>query len=109
MPVGREDDARQFYGELLGFPEMEKPDTLKPDGGVWFATGSIDLHIGVEVNFAPAKKAHVAYQVDDLERVATTLREAGYMVKPDERLPGYRRFYTEDPFGNRVEILTPVV
>lgn len=107
MPAGKEDVARHFYGELLGFPEIEKPDTLKAGGGVWFATGTIDLHIGVENDFAPAKKAHVAYQVDDLDAVADTLREAGFIVKPDDRLPGYRRFYTDDPFGNRVEILTP--
>lgn len=107
MPAGREDDARRFYGDLLGFPELEKPDTLKPLGGVWFGTGTIDLHVGVEEPFTPAKKAHVAYQVDALDAVAASLREAGFMVKPDDRLPGYRRFYTEDPFGNRVEILTP--
>lgn len=108
MPTGREDDARHFYGDLLGFSELEKPGTLKAGGGVWFATGSVDLHIGVEEPFAPAKKAHVAYQVDDLEAVAESLRNAGFLVKPDDRLPGYRRFYTEDPFGNRVEILTPL-
>lgn len=107
MPTGREDDARHFYGDLLGFPELKKPDTLKSVGGVWFATGTIDLHMGVEEPFAPAKKAHVAFQVIDLDRIADSLRTAGFMVKPDDRLPGFHRFYTEDPFGNRVEILTP--
>lgn len=108
MPTGREDDARLFYGELLGFAELEKPDTLKSLGGAWFATGTIDLHVGVEEPFTPAKKAHVAFQVDDLDVVAASLQNAGFMVKPDDRLPGYHRFYTEDPFGNRVEILKPV-
>lgn len=107
MPAGQENEARRFYGELLGFSELEKPDTLKSLGGVWFATGTIDLHVGVEESFSPAKKAHVAYQVEDLDAIAESLRNAGFMVKQDDRLPGYRRFYTEDPFGNRVEILTP--
>lgn len=107
MPRGKEDDARHFYGALLGFSELEKPETLQSLGGVWFETGTIDLHIGVEEPFSPAKKAHVAYEVENLDEVAELLKAAGFMVKPDNRLPGYRRFYTEDPFGNRVEILTP--
>lgn len=108
MPPGKEDEARHFYGELLGFEELTKPATLQSLGGVWFATGSIDLHIGVEDPFSPAKKAHIAYQVHDLDLVAQALRTAGFLVKPDGRLPGFDRFYTEDPFGNRVEILTPL-
>lgn len=107
MPAGGEEDARLFYGAILGFPELQKPSSLQSLGGVWFGTGSIDLHVGVEAGFSPAKKAHVAYQVADLNAVAHALQDAEFMVKPDDRLPGYRRFYTEDPFGNRVEILTP--
>lgn len=108
MPADMDEAARHFYGELLGFREIEKPETLQPLGGVWFATGSIDLHIGVEEPFSPAKKAHVAYQVNDLEAAEESLRSGGFPVRPDDRLPGYRRFYTDDPFGNRVEILTPL-
>ena len=107
MPAGGEAEARRFYGDLIGLVEIEKPETLRSLGGVWFASGSIDIHIGVEEPFVPAKKAHVAYHVTDLEKVAATLHEAGFLVTPDDRLPGYNRFYTEDPFGNRVEILTP--
>ena len=107
MPADKEDEARHFYGELLGFPELPKPASLQRLGGVWFGTGTIDLHLGVEDPFSSARKAHVAYQVDNLELVANVLRAAGFPVKPDDRLPGYNRFYTEDPFGNRVEILTP--
>lgn len=107
MPASREGDARRFYGELLGMPELEKPASLQSLGGVWFQSGSIDLHVGVEEPFLPAKKAHVAYQVADLDAVADRLKSAGFVVNFDDRLPGYRRFYTEDPFGNRVEILTP--
>lgn len=107
MPPAGEGKARRFYGELLGMPELEKPASLQSLGGVWFQSGSIDLHVGVEDPFLPAKKAHVACQVTDLDAVAERLNGAGFEVNPDDRLPGYRRFYTEDPFGNRVEILTP--
>lgn len=107
IPVGSEAEARHFYGDLLGMTEIEKPASLQSLGGVWFRTGSIDLHLGTESPFAPAKKAHIAYHVDDLDAVGERLAEAGFMVNPDGRLPGFRRFYTEDPFGNRVEILTP--
>lgn len=107
IPVDGEAQARHFYGELLGMIEIGKPASLQSLGGVWFRSGSIDLHLGTEEPFAPAKKAHVAYQVDDLDAVGERLAKAGFMVNPDDRLPGYRRFYTEDPFGNRVEILTP--
>lgn len=108
MPDGREAEARAFYGDLLGFPEIDKPDTLKSLGGVWFSTGNIDLHVGVEKDFRPQKKAHIAYEVGDLDAVLQRVAKAGYPVQLDDRLPGFRRFYTEDPFGNRIEILTPL-
>lgn len=107
IPAGGEDRARGFYRDLLGLTEIDKPASLHSLGGVWFSTGTIDLHLGVEANFAPAKKAHVAYQVADLAAVAEAMTHAGFAVIPDDRLPGFDRFYTEDPFGNRVEILTP--
>lgn len=107
MPHGRETDARRFYADILGLTEVEKPASLKSHGGVWFRTGSIDLHLGVEEPFLPARKAHISYQVNDLESMAESLRRAGFPVKPDDRLPGFNRVYTEDSFGNRVEILTP--
>lgn len=107
MPAGGETEARHFYGDLMGMVEIEKPASLRSLGGVWFRSGSIDLHLGIEEPFAPAKKAHVAYRVADLDAVGHRLQEAGFLMLPDTRLPGYRRFYTEDPFGNRVEILTP--
>lgn len=108
MPAGGEDAARQFYGDLLGLPEIPKPETLADRGGVWFATGNLDLHIGVDPEFVPAKKAHIAYQVADLAAVRTRLEAAGYPIVLDVRLPGYDRFHTSDIFGNRVEILIPI-
>jgi catechol 2,3-dioxygenase-like lactoylglutathione lyase family enzyme len=105
MPEQGEDLARQFYGEILGFPEVPKPDVLRQKGGVWFRTGNLDLHLGVDRPFVAAKKAHVAYEVSDLEWVMELLVKAGFPIDEDEYLPGYDRFYTADPFGNRVELL----
>jgi catechol 2,3-dioxygenase-like lactoylglutathione lyase family enzyme len=100
-PPGCEDDAREFYGALLGLVEVEKPEPLRGRGGVWFE----QLHVGVEPDFAPARKAHPALRVDDLDAVAARLSAAGRRVDWDDTLPGVRRFYTADPWGNRVELL----
>lgn len=100
-PPGCEADARRFYGELLGLAEVEKPEPLRARGGVWFE----ELHVGVEKEFTPARKAHPALRVDDLEALAGRLEAAGERVQWDESLPGARRFYTTDPWGNRVELL----
>jgi catechol 2,3-dioxygenase-like lactoylglutathione lyase family enzyme len=106
-PKGCEDDARRFYGELLGLREMPKPEPLRARGGVWFAVGSQELHIGVDDSFQPARKAHPALRVDaaGLDRLAATLERAGIQVTWDLELPGVRRFFTKDPWGNRVESL----
>ena len=100
-PPGCEVAARAFYGELLGLVEVEKPEPLRGRGGVWFE----QLHVGVEQDFAPARKAHPALRVEDLDDVAGRLQAAGAPVQWDEALPGVRRFYTADPWGNRVELL----
>lgn len=100
-PPGCEDEAREFYGRLLGLVEVDKPEPLRARGGVWFE----QLHIGVESDFAPARKAHPALRVDDLDAVASRLSAAGRDVRWDDALPGIRRFYTADPWGNRVELL----
>lgn len=107
IPAGGEAAARAFYGGLLGLAELEKPVNLRGRGGVWFQTASLQLHLGVDPAFQPATKAHVAYRVADLPAVRGRLAAAGHPVREDEPLPGYRRFYTEDPFGNRVEVLAP--
>ena len=109
-PAGCEAQARAFYGELLGLPEVEKPEPLRASGGAWFALGDQQLHVGVEDPFAPAAKAHPALSVDDeeLDGLAARLEAAGAPVIWDDRLPGARRFYTADPFGNRLELLARI-
>ena len=100
-PAGGEAAARRFYGELLGFAEIPKPENLRRRGGVWFGTGNLELHLGVDADFRPARKAHVAFRVADLAAVRDRLAAAGYRPVEDEPLPGYRRCYVGDPFGNR--------
>ena len=103
MPVGGEDDARRFYGGILGLTEVEKPEPMQANGGVWFAEG---IHVSAEGGFSPARRAHPALRVDDIDSLAEALAAAGCDVTWDERWPGVRRFYTRDPFGNRVEALS---
>ncbi len=107
MPAGAEAEARRFYGELLGLREIEKPESLRSRGGVWFQSGTLQLHLGVDPDFAPATKAHVAFEVADLDAARRRCLAAGHPVRDDSDLPGHARFYTDDPFGNRVEILQP--
>jgi catechol 2,3-dioxygenase-like lactoylglutathione lyase family enzyme len=106
-PRGCGADARRFYGDLLGLVEVEKPETLRGSGGVWFRCGEQQLHVGVEDTFVPARKAHPAFRVADgqLDALAERLRRAGEQVVWDVALAGVRRFYTQDPWGNRIELL----
>lgn len=105
MPAGREPDARLFYGEILGLPELEKPEALKSRGGVWFGLADgRQLHLGVEQDFSPNKKAHPCFVVDgEYEALAHRLEQTGHAVQHDSLNPPIRRFYTHDPFGNRLE------
>ena len=105
MPAGAEAEARAFYADLLGLVEVEKPEPLQRRGGCWFAGPGIALHLGVETPFSPARKAHPAFLATDLAGLAEKLAAAHCPVKWDEALPGVRRFYTADPFGNRIEII----
>ncbi len=109
-PVGSEADARGFYGDLLGLPELEKPEALRGRGGVWFACGAQQLHVGVAADFAPAVKAHPALRVrqPDLDLIAGRLAAAGSTVQWDDAIPDVRRFYTSDPWGNRIEFTVNV-
>jgi catechol 2,3-dioxygenase-like lactoylglutathione lyase family enzyme len=106
-PPGCEAEARRFFGALLGLTEMEKPEPLRPRGGVWFELGAQQLHVGVAEPFTPARKAHPALIVASggIEVLADRLAAGGAVVLWDESLPGARRFFTEDPWGNRIELL----
>jgi catechol 2,3-dioxygenase-like lactoylglutathione lyase family enzyme len=106
MPPGGEAQARSFYGDILGLPERPKPAQPAGRGAVWFERGEIKLHIGVDNEFRPARKAHVALIVEELSVLAARLKAAGFPVI-DDPLPDRTRFYTEDPFGNRIELLEP--
>jgi catechol 2,3-dioxygenase-like lactoylglutathione lyase family enzyme len=103
-PRGCEAEARAFYGGLLGLEELEKPAPLRARGGCWFRAGGNELHVGVEEPFAPARKAHPGFLVDDLATLAERLRGQGIEVTPDETIPGVERAYVADPFGNRLEL-----
>ena len=106
MPAGREDDAREFYARLLGIPEVTKPPHLAKRGGVWFETGPVKIHLGVDADFRPARKAHPALLVRALRPLVERLREARVEVVEDP-LEGYSRVYVTDPFGNRLELMEP--
>jgi catechol 2,3-dioxygenase-like lactoylglutathione lyase family enzyme len=108
MPRGREPEARTFYADILGMIELPKPANLAARGGLWFALGTQQLHLGVEDDFRPALKAHPAFLVRDLPGLRARLEQRGYAPHEDEPLAGYNRFYAADPFGNRLEFLEPV-
>src|SRR3984885_2685038 len=104
-PEGCESAAREFYGSLLGMKELEKPPVLRARGGCWFECGPQQLHIGVEHDFRAAKKAHPAFAVRDLDGLRESMEARGVTVVEDDNLPGTRRFYVEDPWGNRLEFM----
>jgi catechol 2,3-dioxygenase-like lactoylglutathione lyase family enzyme len=103
-PPGGEEDARAFYAGLLGLEELPKPEPLRARGGCWFRAGSGELHVGVEEPFAPARKAHPGLVVDGLDELVERLAGAGVAVAWDDAIPGVRRCYAADPFGNRLEL-----
>ncbi len=105
MPPGREGDAEAFYSGLLGFERLSKPPVLAARGGCWFARGPVALHLGVEEDFRPARKAHPALVVDDLAALETALRAAGVEVRPNADRPSGTGSYVDDPFGNRLEFM----
>ena len=106
MPAGGERLARRFYSEVLGLAEIPKPPNLAARGGAWFQCGPLQLHLGVEADFRPARRAHPALLVRDLGEIIRTLTAAGFEVKYDsEPIQGFDRAFTADPFGNRIELL----
>lgn len=104
IPEGGEGQARVFFVGLLGMREVPKPETLSAKG-CWFEGGGANLHIGIDPDFRPATKAHPAFLVDDLEDLRARLEQAGFATKDDKPVPGYARFFTADPFGNRIELM----
>jgi catechol 2,3-dioxygenase-like lactoylglutathione lyase family enzyme len=105
MPAGREDDARRFYSGLLGLPERAKPPALAARGGAWFESASVKIHLGVEADFRPARKAHPALRVHALRVLVAVLEGAGHGVTEDGPVDGRDRVYVDDPFGNRLELI----
>ena len=105
MPAGREDEARVFYGKLLGLTEMPKPADMAKRGGAWFEAGAVKIHLGVEAEFHPARKAHPGLRVEGLAELVEGLRAAGVTVVDGQPIDGVERVFVEDPFGNRIELL----
>jgi catechol 2,3-dioxygenase-like lactoylglutathione lyase family enzyme len=107
MPRGEEPAAKAFYEALLGISEVPKPPHLAVRGGCWFENDQLKIHLGVEADFRPARKAHPALLVDDLPGLVAVLAAAGVKIVDDEPLEGYHRVYVDDPFGNRIELMEP--
>ena len=108
MPPGNEALARAFFAGLLGIPEVPKPPELAKRGGCWFERSALKIHLGVETDFRPARKAHPALEVQDLPQLIVRLKAHGHAVNEDEPLEGFHRVYVDDPFGNRIELLEPL-
>jgi catechol 2,3-dioxygenase-like lactoylglutathione lyase family enzyme len=106
MPAGGEDAAREFYSRLLGIPEVPKPAELAKRGGVWFESGVVKVHLGVDPEFHPARKAHPGFIVRDLRQLVLRLQLSGVEVD-EEPLSGSYRVYVADPFRNRLELMEP--
>lgn len=107
IPAGGEDAARAFWAGLLGMKEVPKPPQLS-QSGCWFVGGSLNLHLGVDPDFRPATKAHPALLVDDLAGLKSALEARGHVTRDDKPVDGYRRFFADDPFGNRLEFMQRV-
>ena len=105
MPTGREAEAETFYCGVLGMTVLAKPEPLAARGGRWFASGAVQVHLGVDPDFRPARRAHPALVVDDLDALILALEAGGVAWRDDHDLPGARRGYVDDPFGNRIEII----
>ena len=106
IPAGGEERARSFYSSLLGFVEIPKPQALAARGGVWFQSNTVQLHLGVENDFRPARKVHPAFIVDNLDALIENAKTSGYETDTSQRpLDGYKRAHVYDPFGNRNELM----
>ena len=108
MPAGQEETARVFYSGILEIPEVPKPPELAKRGGVWFESDQVKVHLGIDPEFRPARKAHPAFLIRDLSALVLRLRDNGIEVIETEPLEGYTHVYIADPFGNRLELIEPV-
>lgn len=107
IPPGSEDACREFYVDVLRMTEIQKPPVLAARGGLWLRSDRLEIHLGVEEHFRPARKAHPGILVEDLDSLANRLTDKGVEITWDDNLPAHRRFYTYDVFGNRLEFLGP--
>lgn len=107
LPAGGEEGCRRFYVEILGLTEIEKPPVLAARGGLWVRADTLEIHLGVEADFRPQRKAHPGIVVADLDALAVRLKSFAVPVEWDDNFPGMRRFYAQDPHENRLEFLTP--
>ena len=105
VPKGSEDTCRAFWHDVIGLDELEKPQALRARGGVWFALAGAELHLGVQTPFDPARKAHPGFRVTNIQGLAERLSAAGHITNWDDNIKGRLRFFSEDPFGNRLEFL----
>ena len=108
MPAGREPEAIAFYEGILGIPNVPKPPHLAARGGCWFEDGALKVHLGVEADFRPARKAHPALVVDDLDRIVAAVAAAGLASTEGDGSADERQVYVDDPFGNRIELIEPI-
>ena len=105
IPPGGEAAARAFYGEVLGLPELPKPEAMRARGGMWFQAGPVQIHLGIEPGMRPSSKAHPALVVTELDGWLAKLAAAGCRWQVADEIPGTRRGHTWDPFGNRIELI----
>jgi predicted enzyme related to lactoylglutathione lyase len=105
IPMGAEERARGFYAGILGFSEVEKPASMAKRNSIWFAAGSVSLHLGLEPDFHPAKRAHPAFVVNNMDQILADCERGGVTMKPDVSFKGFRRVHVFDPFGNRLELM----
>ena len=105
MPAGEEETARRFYAGVLGMAEVAKPPELAKRGGCWFRSGAVEVHLGVEKDFRPARKAHPALKCSDYSGLVSRLRAAGVEAQEAAEIPGIERCHIHDPFGNRLELI----
>ena len=107
IPPGSEDECRKFYCTLLGWKELPKPAQLAARGGLWLSAGEVELHLGVEQDFRPARKAHPAFLVAGIEKIAASLEDLEFEISWDDSIPAFKRFFVFDAVGNRLEFMQP--